>query len=287
LAAALVFCAAALMGACKRESASTSPVPSSGPTYSRGQVVVVEQSAAAFAETRVLEVAGGRLRVDSPEGGDSQWIPSADVYALGRAPSLRVGALVICRHRTTWLPCKVEETSAGRVRARDAHGRELELAAEAVIEPRPVTELNLKRHFERAAERDEFLAALARAGKPPKPPGWLPPPRSRVIAAREGQWYSAQIHEFDEEVPRVSFVLDGRITELSVADLAPEPPYDVSGLRRGDFVLRRPPGPTEAWKPVQIRSLGDKELRVADVNGELTTVSVRDVVPLSVVSADR
>jgi hypothetical protein len=243
--------------------------------------VIVEQAAAVFQQTRVLEVGGGRLRVDSADGGDSVWIPSADVYTLGKRWSPAPGGFAICQHRSDWLPCKVAQVSGTHVEARDARGKKLELELGAVLEPRPVTELNLKRHFERAAERDAFLAGYARAGSPSKPRGWLPAPRARVIAARDGEWFSAQIHEFDEEVPRVSFALDGRVTEIAVGELAPEPPYDTSGLKRGDFVLRRPPGPAEPWIPVQIRSLGDQELRVADVGGEVATISVRDVVPLS------
>ena len=42
--------------------------------------------------------------------------------------------------------------------------------------------------------------------------------------------------------------------------------------------------PAEPWKPVQIRSLGAQDLRVSDIAGELASVSIRDVVPLS---ADR
>jgi len=273
-----VLCASA---ACKRESPTVPPEPSARPTIARGELVVLEQTAAVFQQTRVLEVADTRLRVDSLDGGDSFWIARADVYTLGRTFRPAVGSLVICQHRNEWLPCKVEQASGDRLQARDGRGRKLDLGPGQVLEPRPVTALNLRRHFERAAERDAFLAGYAAAGKPPKPSAWLPAPRARVLAARDGEWYSAQIHEFDEEVPRVSFALDGRVTELPVSELAPEPPYDTSGLKRGDFVLRRPPGPAEPWQPVQIRSLGDQELRVADVSGELFTIPLRDVVPLS------
>jgi hypothetical protein len=273
--------------ACKRESTAAKDEPSARQAIARGEFVIVERAAAVFEQTRVLEVAPRRLRVDSGGAGDSDestWIPSADVYILGRTWSPPAGAFAVCQQRASWLPCKVEQAAGPSVRARDAHGKPLELAIEQVIEPRAVTELNLRRHFEQAAERDAFLAGYARAGKPRRTRGWLPGPRSRVIAERQGEWFSARIHEFDEEVPRVSFELDGRITELSVSELAPEPPYELGGLRRGDFVLRRPPGPTQAWKPVQVRALGEQELRVADVSGELATVSIRDVVPLS---ADR
>lgn len=273
------------LGACRREGElERRPEPSGDAGIGRGQLVVVEQTAAVFEQTRVLEVAGERLRVDSADGGDSTWVQSADVYTIGAAFVPRPGALVICQHRQRWLPCRVERSDAHGVQASDAEGRKLALGPGAVLEPRPVTALNLKRHFERFAERRAFLDAFARAGKPARPKGWYPGPRARVLAARDGAWYSAQIFEFDEEVPRVSFALDGRVTELPVAELAPEPPYDVSGLKRGDFVLLRPPGPAQPWKPVEIRSLGDQELKVADVSGELVTVSSRDVVPLS---ADR
>jgi hypothetical protein len=270
---------------CKRESdAAPRPEPSSRARFQRGQVVVVEQTAALFQETRVLEVSGERLRVDAADGGESVWVAAADVYALGENAALAAGAHAICGARGQWLPCRVKERGAERVLALDSEGRTLELRPTQLIAPRPVTDLNLKRHFQRALERRAFLDAYARAGKPRKPQGWYPGPRARVLAARDGQWFSAQIFEFDEEVPRVSFAFDGRVTEVPVSEIAPEPPYDLKPLARGDFVLLRPGGPAQAWTPALVRSLGDQELRVADVTGELRSVSARDVVPLS---ADR
>jgi hypothetical protein len=137
--------------ACKRESAAVPPEPSARASIARGELVIVEQAAAVFEQRRVLEVAAGRLRVDSTDGGDSLWIASADVYTLGRTFHPAAGALAICQHKNEWLPCKVEQASDARVQARDARGRKLELGSDGVIEPRPVTALNLKRHFERAA----------------------------------------------------------------------------------------------------------------------------------------
>ncbi len=269
---------------CKRAEPSAPPPPASASAVAvqRGETIVVEQAAAVFAEARVLEVQGARLRVEAPDDAESPWLEQRDVYRLGsdaRPPA--TGALAICRAAPTkWLPCRIERTEASHVSARDAAGKALALSPADVLTPRPVTELNLKRFFERTTEERTFLDHYREAGQPPRQPRWLPAPHARVLARRDGQWYSAEIHEFDEDVPRVKFGIDERITEVPVAELAPEPPYDVSALRRGDFVMVRPPGNAEPWRPAEIRSLGDREFRVADVSGTVRTVSARDVVPL-------
>jgi hypothetical protein len=220
------------------------------------------------------------MRVDAPIGAEPSWIASADAYAPGLKTPPAAGSYAICQRRDAWLPCQIDGVDGGRVQAHDASGRTLDVGLAQLIAPRAMTELNLKRHFQSAAGRKAFEAAVAVAGSPPRADGWLPMPRSGVIARREGRYYSAEIYEFDEEVPRVRFALDGRVTEIPVSELYPEPPYDLGQLRRGDFVLRRPPGPPEPWQPVQVRSLGNAELRVANLEGEVAAVPVRDVIPL-------
>ncbi len=269
--------------ACQQEKPSPRPpLPAaSAGEIRRGDVVIFEQTAAVFEEARVLEIKDGRVRVEAADDAESQWIERGDVYRLDGPRQAVLGALAICRSAPSkWAPCRIESVEGSRVAARDAQGKGHALQSADVLVPRPVTELNLKHFFERSAEERAFLDSIRDAGEPMRPPHWLPAPRARVLARREGQWYSAQIHEFDDEVPRVKFGLDERITELPVAELAPEPPYDVAALRRGDFVLVRPPGRVEPWRPAQIRSLGDREFRVADVSGAQRTVAARDVVPL-------
>ncbi|HEV8246633.1 MAG TPA: hypothetical protein VGP93_12735 [Polyangiaceae bacterium] len=264
-----------------RESRAEAGASSASPVE-RGETVVIEQTAASFQQTRVLEVEPGKVRVESADDAESQWIQVADVYRLGSERPPPAGALAICRPAPgKWLPCRVERLSAGLVFARDAQGADLALRAMDVLLPRPVTELNLRRYFERAGAARAFLDAFRNAGEPARPRHWVPGPHARVLAKRDGAWYSARIHEYDDEVPRVRFALDDRISEVPLAELAPEPPEDVTGLHRGDFVLTRPSGSAEPWRPAQVHSLGDQEFRVSDLAGSDYSVSVRDLVPLA------
>jgi hypothetical protein len=265
---------------CRRERAPA-PAASSKETIKRGDAVVFEVMAAEFREGRVLEADSGRLRIEPAEGGDSLWTASSDVYSLADAADPAPGDFAICRNAVReWSSCRVRSTAASRFEVELADQRQLSLGADAVLAARPVTVLNIKRHFERTRERRTFRESFSRAGDPKRPPQWVPGPHARVMARLDGKWYQARIHEYDDEVPRVRLPLDDRITELRLEDLAPDLPYDTSAVKRGDFVLLRPNGPAEPFRAVEVRSLGDKELRVADGEGNLRTVSARDVVPL-------
>lgn len=247
----------------------------------RGDVVVFEVTAANFQEGRVLETDSGRLRIEPAEGGESLWTASSDVYALKEESKPRPGEFAICRAAAkAWRSCRVQAVSAGRFDVELVDERKLTLDSSAVLAARPVTVLNIKRHFEREKGRRAFAEAFARAGEPKRPPRWVPGPRARVMVRLDGEWYRAQIHEYDDEAPRVRLPIDERITEFRLADLAPDLPYDTSGVKRGDFVLIRPNGPAEPFRPAEVRAVLDNEFRVADADGNVRTVSARDVVPL-------
>jgi hypothetical protein len=276
--------AATLGSGCRRERAPA-PAPAASENIKRGDVVVFEVTAAEFREGRVLEAASGRLRIEPAEGGDSLWTTSSDVYALDDAREPARGDFAICSSAPrVWSSCRVRSSDAVRFEVELPDERKLSLGAPAVLAARPVTVLNIKRHFERVAERRHFSESFGRAGEPKRPPSWVPGPHARVIARLEGKWYQAKIHEYDDEVPRVRLPLDERITELRLEDLAPDLPYDTTAVKRGDFVLIRPTGPAEPFRAAEVRSLGDKEFRVADRDGNVRTVSARDVVPLGAAS---
>jgi hypothetical protein len=265
---------------CQREP-SPAPAASSQATIQRGDVVVFEVTAAEFREGRVLEVDSGRLRIEPSQPAESLWAASADVYSLTEPTKPVAADFAICRSAPRkWSSCRVRSSDGERFEVELVDQRTLSLDREAILSARPVTVLNIKRQFKRAAERRAFQESLARAGDPRRPPGWVPAPRARVMARLEGNWYQAKIHEYDDEAPRVRLPFDDRITELRLSDLAPDLPYDTSSVKRGDFVLVRPSGPAEPFQPAEVRSLGDQEFRVADVEGQLRTVASRDVVPL-------
>ena len=149
-------------------NASASAALAAAAPFVRGETIVVEQTAAQFQETRVLEVKERRVRVDAAEGLEAVWVDSADVYRVsGTAPLISgSGSLAICKASAgNWVACKLERSDGSKLYATTAEGRSLTLSSADLI-ARPVTELNLKRHFERAASRSAFLRAAARAGVP-------------------------------------------------------------------------------------------------------------------------
>jgi hypothetical protein len=270
--------------ACRRESAPV-PAASSSAGVERGDKVVFEVMAAEFREGRVLEANAGRLRIEPAEGGDSLWTASSDVYVFGEASAPSPGDFAICRTGPrVWASCRIRSSEQSRFEVELTDERRLSLERDGVLAARPVTVLNIKRHFTRVAERRAFSQSLSRAGEPRRPPAWVPGPHARVMARLEGKWYQAKIHEYDDETPRVRLPLDARVTEFRLEDLAPDLPYDTKAVKRGDFVLIRPSGPAEPFRAAEVRSLGDKEFRVADGDGNLRTVSARDVVPLGAVT---
>lgn len=276
--------ATTLGSGCRRERAPA-PAPAASESIKRGDAVVFEVTAAEFREGRVLEAASGRLRIEPAEGGDSLWTTSSDVYSLDDSHEPVPGDFAICNTAPrVWSSCRLRSSDALHFEVELPDERKLSLGPPAILAARPVTVLNIKRHFERVAERRHFSESFARAGEPKRPPSWVPGPHARVMARLEGKWYQAKIHEYDDEVPRVRLPLDDRITELRLDDLAPDLPYDTSAVKRGDFVLIRPAGPAEPFRAAEVRSLGDKEFRVADGDGSVKTVSARDVVPLGAVS---
>ncbi len=279
-----VFLVLVLAPSCRREPAPA-PVASSRAGVQRGDSVVFEVMAAEFREGRVLESDSGRLRIEPAEGGDSLWTASSDVYAFEGSAAPRPGDFAICRSGSReWTSCRIRASEGARFEVELADARRLSLGREGVLAARPVTVLNIKRHFTRVAERRAFNESFSRAGEPRRPAGWVPGPHARVMARLEGEWYQAKIHEYDDEAPRVRLPLDARVTELRLRDLAPDLPYDTSAVKRGDFVLIRPSGPAEPFRAAEVRSLGDKEFRVADGDGNVRTVSARDVVPLGGIS---
>ena len=185
--------------------------------------------AAEFREGRVLEADSGRLRIEPAEGGDSIWTASSDVYSLADASEPSRGDFAICRSAPSkWVSCRVRSIESSRFDVELADRRGVSMPGDAVLAARPVTVLNIKRHFERSAERRNFVESLTRAGDPRRPSPWIPGPHARVMARIEGRWYQAKIHEYDDEVPRVS----KRVVHRRIRDRT-----DSSGAGRSTFVV--------------------------------------------------
>jgi hypothetical protein len=279
--AALVGVAAFLVGiSCRRDDDQASAAKPQV-AFSRGDYVVVEPEAARFFEARVLAVEGSRLRVQRVEAGDTATVATADVYRLP-PPSQRytAGGLAICRAREKrWVGCRIESAAPDKIIGRDAEGERVEVEVAHVLPPNPVTELNLRRHFERADRRSDFQRAIARAGSPRAPSGWRPLPRDRVVVRDETGWYSAVVHEVEEDGIHVAWKADQRVEEVAKGSIVPETPQS-QVLRSGQAALLRPDGPAQPWRPVRIESARTGALTVIDVNGQRRGATPRDLLLL-------
>jgi hypothetical protein len=255
---------------------------SARPAIARGDRVVVEAKAAEFFEGRVLAVDGERLRVQRAAEGDALSVALSDAYRLPPASApVAPGQLAICRAgEARWVGCRIEARSEAGTRARSADGAVLETASDGVIPPTAVTALNLERHFERSHERAEFQNALSRAGAPRRPDGWRASPRERVVARQDGSWYSASVHEIEDDGLYVTWQADRRTTKLEASNIVPEPPY-AHAPKRGEFALLRPETIAQPWKPVRIDAAAPDAFTVVDVSGKRQPASARDLLPLA------
>jgi len=268
-----------LVSCAKREAAPTlEPLPA----VTRGDLVVVEATAAHFFEGRVLAAEGGRLRIQAADGADSVSVALSDVYRL--PPPLyepRAGAFAVCERENTWLPCRIERAAPPAFTAVDATGASFQVDASHLLSPSPLTELNLKRYFAKHEAGLEFKRNAASAGNPKLSPGWRPAKHERLLAKFGGDWLTAYVQELEQDGVSVTRAGSRTPMTLPLSSLAPEPPSSfASDLHRGDFVLVRPESPSDPWSPRIVRSINGDELKIADATGTVKTTSPREVVPL-------
>ncbi len=252
------------------------------PEPARGEMVVVEQSAAQFVAGRVLGRQGDLVRIQTAGDGPSIAARLAEIYRLpGGRHAMHPGDFGICGvGGTRWVGCRVDRVTGSELSLVEADGTTHRLAPAAVVSPNELTTLNLQHHFARGAERRRFLREAEQAGLPRSPPEWRPRPRERILGARGGGWYSARLRELGKERVYVVWQADERVTELSRTEVLPEPPYAFMP-HRGEYVLARPSSPAEPWETVRVEAvLSTEHLLVAGIDGERRQVPVSDVVPL-------
>ncbi len=256
-----------------------SAAPAAGPR--RGDHIVIEQTAAEFYEARVLSARGQALEVQTVEGGDFRHVQTSDAYLLPPpAHQFRAGDLAICASRPAhWEPCRITRLDGSRIDAVDARDRTLHLARPSVLAPTAFTRLDLQRYFERTHRRRAFSRAAAAAGRPIAPRGWRPEPHQHVLALHDSRWYSATIHEVDDDVLRVRWRADSRISGLPWDSVVPAPP-EKRAIHRGDFVLARPTSLALPWQPVRVIAVGADGVEVSDIDGDHRTLRPSDVMPL-------
>lgn len=271
--------AACALSTCKRAPRVD---PAARALYVRGDRVVAEQAAAQFFEGRVLAVEADHLRVQAIGGNDSLNVVASDVYRLPPgAHDLTPNMLAICGRAEAWLPCRLSQVTGATVHASSAIGEGFDVPRERVLVPSALTELNLKRYFQRSEAELSFARSAQRAGEPRPEPSWRPAVHERLLVKLGDDWFTGYVREIADDRALVTLNTAQRSATVSLSALAAEPPSSfVTELRRGDFVLVRPAALSEPWRRYQIRAVNDKELALSDAAGTSKTVSMREIVPL-------
>jgi hypothetical protein len=251
-----------------------------GPSFGRGDRVVVEPVGGEFFEGRVLEVFAERLKIERGPSGETSKVAPGDVYRLpATAVQAEPGRLGICKVDAEWIGCRVEGVTGAELAVTTLERKTLSLPRASVLAPSSVTELNLKQRFERQRVRARFAEEAERAGEPVVTPQYRPLPNTRVVAKRQDQWWSAIVLGVDDDEILVRFSSDGLERELSATELVSEPipgPMPARGL----FVLSRPSSPSEAWQRVRVLGGAGVEVRVEEPDGGHRSVGLRDILTL-------
>ena len=246
--------------------------------FVRGDRVVVEAEAAEFFEARVLEVTADRAKVQLL-GGDSRSVAQSDMYRIDVPAAPKPGQLGICRVAPSeWLACRVLTVGSDLEVSVVGKGPK-HLAPSEIIAPTSVTELNIRRQFERSKDREGLTHDLSLAGAPRAPDAWKPNPREQVLARIEHAWFSGSVIELGKRELRIQLSQGSRSTELPRADVIPAPPY-LPPPRRGEFALARPFSPSDAWVAVRVESAVESEIVVRDATGARRSLTPADLVPL-------
>jgi hypothetical protein len=269
------------LGACKdQECAGGALRGPEGPE--RGEMVVVETSAAQFVVGRVIAHDGDRLRVQAALTGTSMDTRAAEVYRLNAGRPTRSGQLAICRVSAEhWIACRTEAVTPDELLISEATGEQHRVRPSDALVPTELTLLNLERHFARAEDARKFLRGTDGAGLPRIPSEWRPRLFARVLASINGRWYSVRVRELGHERVYVAWQADERVTEVPRAALVPEPPYDFVA-RRGTYVLARPSSPALPWEVSCIEGiLAPDRVSVRNATGDRRDLSTGDLVPLA------
>ena len=270
----LVFSACSHRSDDRAKSSSTAPL--------RGNHVLVESSAAQFYEARVISEEASRLRVQAVPSGDTAFVQVADTYRLPAISAhIAPNSLAICNlDREHWVGCKIAAVTANGATVNDINQNSYQLPSSQIVSPNALTELNLKRLFEKASEQREFEHDMTKAGSPRLVPGWQPTPGKSVIAKVDNKWWLSAIVAEKRGKLRIKFAGTDRVLDVLHSEVAPEPPYPMEVSQKSKIALIRPASAAQAWQPVRLISVDALEALVEDLARGRRTVPVRDVCPL-------
>ncbi len=266
--------------ACSHRSEDRAKLKSAAPL--RGDRVLVESNAAHFYEARVISEEATRLRVQAVPSGDTALVQIADTYRLpAQAAHFALHSLAICNiDREHWVGCKIAGVTTSEATVNDVNQNSYQLPFSQILMPNALTELNLKRSFDKAAEQREFEHDMAKAGSPRQVPGWLPSPGKSIIAKVDNKWWLSLVVAEKHGKLRIKFAGTDRVLDVSHSEVAPEPPYPMEISQRSKIVLIRPASANQPWLPARLISVDALEALVEDLARGRRTVPVRDVCPL-------
>jgi hypothetical protein len=248
----------------------------------RGDVVVVERTAAEFFEGRVLSITATSLKVQTSEDGEPVLVALSDAYRVMDAQrEATPGAPAICNdHPQHWAACRVTAKNGPLIVAMLSTGSDASLPTERVMRPSAVTALNIKKTFESNESRRRFDEAAVGAGNPQRPQGWIPEVREPVIARRGPNWFTAHVAGMLEDGGvLVLFEGSDRPEAVSGNSVVPMPPY-TRNFTKGDFALARPKSATEPWQRMRVEAVGPEEAIVVSDDGERQRFEARQLVPV-------
>ena len=269
---------------CSSEEGGPIPIASVGAAagFSPGDQVVAEYARAAFFEGTVSVVGRESLSIVEQGASTTREVDAANVYRLeaGGKKQWSKGALAICRmgaHR--WLACRVEGSVDDKVAVVDEKGEKASLATDSIIEPTPVTKLNLENVFERAEKAKTFAKGVLEAGGLHRPADWEPRAGEGVIVRSGGAYVSAVVNEVRRNLLLVQINGRGEKPQaVAPEDVWPQPPVDAS-TAVGGYACVRPPAGEYVWGVVRVNQRQDAKVVVSTPAGDERTVDAKDLLP--------
>lgn len=269
---------------CSSEADGPAPIASVGAAsgFSPGDQVVAEYARAAFFEGTVSVVGRESLSIVEQGVGTTREVDAANVYRLesGANKKWSKGVLAICQmgdHR--WLACRVQGTDGDKVAVVDEKGEKASLATGAMIEPSPVTKLNLENVFERVDKARSFAKGVLEAGALHRPADWEPRAGEGVIVRSGGAYVSAVVHEARRNLLLLQVNGQGEKPKaVAPEDVWPQPPVDAS-TTIGGYACVRPPAGEYVWGVVRIDQHQDAKVVVSTPAGDERSVDAKDLLP--------
>jgi hypothetical protein len=247
-----------------------------------GDQVVIESATATFVEGVVSALERERAKIDVLPVGKVVEHPLSDVYVPGRPSkgALTAGSFAVCHMPDgRWRGCRIDAFDGDRVRVMGDDALAVEVGREDLLAPTPVTELNVRQRFDRAAKRRAFREGAKSAVRPRVPDGWRPRVGEKVVARRDGLWMGAQLKELARTSARILWDDDRRVVSWNLADIAPQPPVEFPPTV-GSYVLAHPVAGPRPWTVMRVESAGELTLVVADEGGDTWQLAPRDVLPM-------